>query len=199
MADGSTKLILMKYFDAEKNMLSETKSHPFLKKLTVITILLFIAVTFEVRGQIKIGYVDSDTIMDNLPDAQDARQKLDQLIQEWQTELNQLEGTWKTKYDDYEKRKLILTDQTRTDLESELIKIEQQIADFREKKFGTNGELFQKQDELMKPVQNKVFTAIKEVALAEELDFVFDRSGDIMILYAKEEYDISSKVLEKLK
>ena len=150
-------------------------------------------------GQLKIGYVDSDTIMDKLPDAQDARQKLDALIKDWQTELTKLENEWKTKYDDYEKRKLIMTDQTRTELEAELVKLEQQISEYREKKFGTNGELFQKQDEIMKPVQNKVFTAIKDVALEEELDFVFDRSGDIMLLYAKEEHDLTSKVLEKLK
>ncbi|OGU29865.1 MAG: molecular chaperone Skp [Ignavibacteria bacterium GWA2_35_9] len=150
-------------------------------------------------AQLKIGYVDSDTIMDNLPDAQDARQKLDALIQEWQGELNKLEGDWKNKYDDYEKRKLIMTDQTRAETEAELVKLEKQISEYREKKFGTNGELFQKQDELMHPVQNRVFNAIKEVAEEEELDFVLDRSGDVMLLYAKEEYDLTAKVLEKLK
>jgi outer membrane protein len=137
--------------------------------------------------------------MDQLPDVQDARQRLDALIQEWQTELNRLESEWKSKYDNYEKRKLIMSDQTRAETESELVKLENQIAEYREKKFGTNGELFQKQDELMKPVQNKVFNAIKEVAQEEDLDFVFDRSGDIMILYAKEKYDITAKVLAKLK
>lgn len=150
-------------------------------------------------AQLKIGYIDSDTVMDKLPDVQDARQKIDALIQEWQTELRQLENQWKTKYDDYDRRKLIMTDQTRTEMESELIKLENEIAQYRDKKFGTNGELFQKQDELMKPVQNKVFNAIKQVAEEENLDFVFDRSGDIMILFAKEQYDISQKVLSKLK
>jgi outer membrane protein len=150
-------------------------------------------------GQIKIGYVDSDAIMDKLPDAQDARQKLDVLVQEWQGELNKIENTWKTKYDDYEKRKLIMTDQSRAELEAELVKLEKQISDYREKKFGTNGEMFQKQDELMKPVQNKVFSAIKEVAQEEDYDYVFDRSGDILLLYAKDKYDITVKVLNKLK
>jgi outer membrane protein len=150
-------------------------------------------------AQLKIGYIDSDTIMENLPDAQDARQKLDALIQEWQTELNNLENEWKKKYDDYEKRKLIMTDQTRAELEQELIKLEQQIAEFREKKFGTNGELFQKQDELMKPVQNKIFTAIEGIALEEDFDYVFDRSGDIMLLFAKEEHDLTPRVLDRLK
>jgi len=162
----------------------------------LFSIILFNGISFS---QLKIGYVDSDAIMDKLPDAQDARQKLDALVQEWQTELNKMESDWKTKYDDYEKRKLIMTDQTRAELEAELVKLEQQIADYREKKFGTNGELFQKQEELMKPVQNKIFNAIQEVATEEDFDFVFDRSGDIMILYAKEQYDVTQLVLDKLK
>lgn len=162
----------------------------------LIALILFAGVSF---AQLKIGYVDSDTIFDQLPDALDARQKLDLLIQEWQQELNQLQSDWKIKFDDYEKRKLIITDQTRAELESELIKLEQEIAAYREKKFGTNGELFQKQDELMKPVQNKVFNAISEVAVEENMDYVFDRSGDILLLYAKEDYDLTVKVLNKLK
>lgn len=168
-------------------------------KRIILTLVILIALPFYTFSQSKIGYIDSDTIMDKLPDVQDARQKLDALIQDWQSELQKMESQWKTKFDDYEKRKLIMTDQTRTEIESELVKLENQIAEFREKKFGTNGELFQKQDELMKPVQNKIFNAITKVAEEEDLDFVFDRSGDIMILFAKEQYDISQKVLDKLK
>lgn len=167
-----------------------------MKRFIITALILFAGTTF---AQLKIGYIDSDAIMDNLPDAQDARKRLDGMIQEWQTEINKLEKEWKTKYDDYERRKLILTDASRAELESDLVSLEQQIADFREKKFGTNGELFQKQDEIMKPIQNKVFTAIKEVAEEDNLDFVFDRSGDIMLLYAKEQYDMTARVLEKLK
>ena len=170
-----------------------------MKKLSLLLFLFVIPFNGLIKGQLKIGYVDSDSIMDKFADAQDARQKLDAIIQEWQTELTKLENNWKSKYDDYEKRKLIMTDQTRAETESELIKLEQQIGDYREKKFGTNGELFQKQDEIMKPVQNKVFTAIKDVAKDENLDFIFDRSGDVMLLFAKDEYDVTALVLEKLK
>lgn len=168
-----------------------------MKKLIFISILLFTS-SFSL-AQLKIGYIDSDTIMDNLPDVQDARQKLDAMIQEWQAELSKMENEWKTKYDDYEKRKLIMSDQTRAETEASLVQIENQIAQYREKKFGTNGELFQKQDEFMKPVQNKIFTVLKEIAEQDNYDFVFDRSGDIMILYAKEQYDLTSKVLDRLK
>ncbi len=167
-----------------------------MKKILLLFVFIFYSVGF---AQLKIGYIDSDTIMDQLPDVQDVRQRLDALIQEWQAELNKLERDWKSKYDDYEKRKLIMSDQTRIETEQQLVQLENRITEFRDKKFGANGELFQKQDELMKPVQNKIFNAIKEVAQEEDLDFVFDRSGDIMILYAKDKYDISAKVLSKLK
>lgn len=169
-----------------------------MKKILVLFLFSTFTLSSTSFAQLKIGYIDSDTIMDNLPDVQDARQKLDALIQEWQTELSKLENEWKAKYDDYEKRKLIMTDQTRAETEQELIKLEKDIADYREAKFGANGELFLKQDELMKPVQNKIFATLEQIALEEDLDFVFDRSGDIMILYAKEEYDLTAQVLERL-
>ncbi len=76
--------------------------------------------------------------------------------------------------------------------------LKKKLKNFRQSKFGVNGELFKKQDEFMKPIQNQVFTAIEEVAKENDLDFVFDRSGDLIFLYAKEEYDITTKVLSKL-
>ena len=170
-----------------------------MKSLKYLIAFALIVFTSSSVAQSKIGYVDSDTIMDQLTEAQDARQQLDTYIQEWQSDLKKMENEWKSKYDDYEKRKLIMSDQNRAELESELIKLEQSIGEFREKKFGTNGELFQKQDELMKPVQNKVFTVIKEVAVSEDLDFVLDRSGGGFLLYSKEKNDITNLVIEKLK
>jgi len=167
------------------------------KVLFILTVVCFLSsISYS---QLKIGYVDSDALLEQMADAQDARQQLDQFIQEWQGELSKLEREWKSKYDDYEKRKLIMSDQTRAETESELIKLEEKISEYREKKFGTNGELFLKQDELMKPVQNKLFTIIKDVAKEKELDFVLDRSGGVLILFAKEEHDITNDVLKKLK
>jgi outer membrane protein len=169
-----------------------------MKKLLYITSIFFLFNTSIVIAQLKIGYVDSDTIMDNAPDVQDARQKLDAFIREWQTELKKLETDYKAKKDDLEKRSLIMTDQTRIEAEKELAELDKGISDFRDKKFGPKGELFQKQDELMKPLQNKIFNIIQELAEEEELDFIFDRSGDIMLLYAKPDYDLTAQVIERL-
>ena len=169
-------------------------------KLTFISLIIFFPlISFVSSAQSKIGYVDSDTIMDNLPDVEEARQKLDALIQEWQTELKKMEADLKAMQDDFEKRKLIMTGQTSSEALAEITKIEKEISDYRDKKFGANGELFQKQNELMKPLQNKIFATIQEIALEEDLDFVFDRSGDILFLYAKDQYDLTTKVLERLK
>ena len=162
----------------------------------LVTFLLFSTLSI---AQLKIGYVDSDTIMDNSTDMQDARQKIDNIIQEWQTELRKMEGDLKAKQDDYDKRKLIMTDQTSQESLAEIAKLEKEISDYRDKKFGANGELFQKQDEIMKPIQNKIFNIIQDIAKEEELDYVFDRSGEILFLYANPDYDITAKVIEKLK
>lgn len=168
-----------------------------MKKLAIILILTFLAST-SIFAQLKIGYVDSDAIMKQLPDAQDAQKRIDTQISEWQKEINEMQKEWKDKFDDYERRKLIMGNQKRSEVEKELVTLEEKIEDFRQGKFGASGELYKKQEEFMKPIQNQVFTAIEEVAEQNELDFVFDRSGDLIFLYAKEEYDITGQVLNKL-
>ncbi|MGA7722390.1 MAG: OmpH family outer membrane protein [Ignavibacteriaceae bacterium] len=170
-----------------------------MKKIILSIILYVFICTGFSYSQLKIGYIDSKTILSKLPDAQDARQKLDAIIKDWQTALKKLVDQKKEKQEDYDKRKLILTEQTRTELEDQIKNLDQQITEYRDQKFGANGELFKQQEELMKPVQNKIFTAIQAVANDESLDFVFDRSNAAVLLYAKDKYDVTSLVMDKLK
>ena len=146
----------------------------------------------------KIAYFSSEAIMKQLPDAQDAQKQLDQLVADWQQELNKMQDEWKKKFDDYDKRKLIMTEQRRAESERELRDLDQKIVDLRNQKFGQNGELFNKQNELMKPVQDRVFKAVQDVALEEGYDYVFDKSGDILLMYTNEKYDLTQKILAKL-
>ncbi|MGA7836664.1 MAG: OmpH family outer membrane protein, partial [Ignavibacteriaceae bacterium] len=139
------------------------------------------------------------TVLDKLPDAKDAQQKLDTYIREWRSELSKMEGELNAKKNEFDRRKLIMTAQTKNSMEKEISDLQKQIDEYRDKKFGTRGELYQKQDELMRPIQNKVYSVIKEVANEEDLDFVFDRSSDVTLLFAKEEYDITPLVIDKLK
>ena len=150
-------------------------------------------------AQMKLGHVSTEAIMKQLPDAQDAQKQLDALTAGWQEELNKMQNDWKKKYDEYDKKKLIMTDQRRADTERELRELDQKMADFRTQKFGQNGELFGKQNELMKPVQDRVFKAIQDVAQEEGFDYVFDKSGEIILMYTNPKYDLTDKVLVKLK
>lgn len=168
-----------------------------MKKLIIPFLFLFAAI--PLFAQVKIGYINSEAIMKELPEAQDAQRKLDNLVQEWQAELRKLESEWKQKYDAYDRDKLIMSDQLRAEKEKELVDLENRIMQYREQKFGQNGELFQKQEEFMKPIQNKIFNALEKIAKEEGYDFVFDKSGEILLLYANEKYDLTNKVLEALK
>ena len=162
----------------------------------VSIILILPAINF---AQLKIGYVDSNTILKELPDAQDAQKTIDALVQEWKDELQKMQKELDAKSADFEKRKLIMSDNKRLEVENEITKMINDINNYRQSKFGFQGELYTQQEEIMKPVQNKIFLAIESVAEDEELDYVFDRSGDILFLYANEDYDITSLVLELLK
>ncbi len=149
-------------------------------------------------AQQKIGHVSTDAIMKQLPDAQDAQKQLDALVVEWQNELNKMQQDWQKRFDDYDQKKLIMTDARRAEAERDLRDLDQRIADYRTQKFGQNGELFQKQNDLMKPVQDRVFKAIQDVATEEGYDYVLDKSGEILMMYANEKHDLTPKVLQKL-
>jgi outer membrane protein len=161
-------------------------------------VALLLAAATLAPAQSKIGHINSEAIMQALPEAVDAQKTLDQLVSQWEGELQKMQAEWKRKFDDYDKRKLILTDQVRADAERELRELDQSIADYRNKKFGQNGELFQKQNDVMKPIQNKIFKVLEEIAKEGGYDYVFDKSGEILLLYANEKNDLTQKVISRM-
>jgi outer membrane protein len=166
-----------------------------------LRIVIFTAVLFASSiafSQAKIGYVDSKIIIDQMEDAKDAQKNLDILVAEWKTQLQQLSDSLNAMEDDYEKKKLILTDNIKKQREEAISNLEKKISDFKQSKFGENGEYFQKQNDLMKPVQDKVFKAIQDVAKEGGYDFVFDRSSELTLLYMNDKYDLTQKVIRKL-
>lgn len=167
-------------------------------KFVVILSVLFIFSSLSF-SQTKIGWINSQAIMDKLPEAVEAQRQLDNLVTEWQNEIAKMQNEWQRKFEEYDKRKLILTEKGRAEAERELQELDRKIVDYRNRKFGQNGELFQKQNELMKPVQDKIFKAIQDVAKEEGYDYVFDKSGDILLMYTNEKYDLTNVVLEKVK
>ena len=170
-----------------------------MKRIMAFVAFFLLVYSVQTIAQMKIAYFNSEAIMKQLPDAQDAQKQLDQFVADWQQELNKMQDEWKKKFDEYDKRKLIMTEQHRADTERELREMDQKIVDLRTQKFGQNGELFNKQNELMKPVQDRVFKAVQDVAREEGYDYIFDKSGDILFMYANEKYDLTQKIFAKLK
>jgi len=150
------------------------------------------------NAQTKIAFINSATVMEQLPEAQDAQKQIDALAQQWQSDLNQLASEMQKKVDDYDKRKLIMSDKRRAEVEKELQDMDKKIVDFRNQKFGTNGEMFTKQNELMKPIQEKIFKAVKDVADEEAYDYVVDRSSSTLLLFANAKHDLTQKIIAKL-
>lgn len=168
-----------------------------MKNLAWIVVCI-VAVWSPGAAQTKIAHINSETIMTSLPEAVDAQRSLDALVAQWEAELQKMQAEWKKKYDDYDKKKLILTDQNRAEVERELRQMDQSITDYRNKKFGQNGELFQKQNEVMKPIQNKIFKVLEDIAKEDGYDYIFDRSGEILLLYANDKNDLTDRVLKRM-
>lgn len=129
-----------------------------------------------------------------MQEAKDAKQKLDNLVQEWQKQLTDLQDSLKRSKEDFEKKRLILSEQLKQQYEKTIKDLETNVSNFKVQKFGEGGEYFQKQVEFMKPVQDRIFKAIETVAKKDDYDYIFDRNSDLLLLYVNEKYDVTLKV-----
>ena len=167
--------------------------------MKIAAFIMFSLVATASFAQQKIGYYDSSAILDQLPEVKDVQTKLDQLTDEWKREMTKMKTTLDNKFKEFRQQSLLYSDEVRKVKEDEILTMEQQIADYQNKKFGVNGELFQKQNDLMKPIQNSIFNSLKVIAEEEKYDYIFDRSGQIMIMYAKPDLDLTDKILKKIR
>lgn len=165
-----------------------------LKVFIALIIIAFFGKYDSSFAQTKVGYIDSKKITDNMQEAKDAKVKLDNLVQEWQKQLNDIQDSLKRTKDDFEKKKLILSDQLKQQYEKTIKDLETNVSNFKVQKFGEGGEYFQKQIEYMKPIQDRIFKAIETVAKKDDFDYIFDRNSDLLLLYVNEKYDVTNKV-----
>ncbi|MSP65041.1 MAG: OmpH family outer membrane protein [Ignavibacteria bacterium] len=165
-------------------------------KFFFLYILLFPVLIFS---QQKIGYVVTENIMKELTEAVDAQKQLDNIASQWQEQLKKMQDDSKKKFEEYDQRKLFLSDRRRDEMEKELQDLDSKIIEFRTQKFGNKGELFTKQNDLMKPIQEKILKAIKSVADTDGYEYIFDKSSSTLLLYSNEKNDVTQKVISYLK
>lgn len=170
-----------------------------MKKFLLIFSLILISTSFA-QSNLKIGYVDSEMILSSFSESIKAQGDLDALTNKWSAQLDSMTQLYQSSIQDYQKKAETMPDQKKLEAQQKIVKLEQEILEFRRQKFqqGT-GEIFKKQEEIFAPVKKKIYDAIAKVAKEESMSFVFDKSGDILLLYADEAFDITFKVLDTLK
>jgi outer membrane protein len=173
------------------------KNQKSIRLLSFITLSLFFISSFSAFGQ-KYAYVDTEYILDNIPEYHDAQDELDALSAKWQKEIEDDHSKVEDMYKKYQAESVLLPDDLKHKREDEIVKKEQEVKDLQKQYFGPEGDLYKKREELIQPIQEKVYNAIETIATTHNYAFVFDKAGGMTLLWVDPKYDISDDVLDEV-
>lgn len=151
----------------------------------------------QIGGQ-KFAYVDSDYILSNIPEYADAQEELNALSTKWENEIKAIYDQVSSMYRKYQTEMVLLSEDQKRAREQEIINKEQEAKNLQMQYFGSEGQIYQKQTELIQPIQEKIYTAVTEVAQTKGYAFIFDLASGTSILYASDKADVSDDVLDQL-
>ena len=164
------------------------------KIFAVFTVVVGITAASPLFAQ-KYAYIDSQYILDNISEYKAAQQQLDQLSISWQKEIEAKYTVIDKLYKDFQAEQILLTDEMKRKREAEITTKEKEVKEFQKQKFGFEGELFKKKQELVKPIQDKIYNAVKKIATEQSYAVIFDKSSDLVMLYTNPKYDKSDEIL----
>ncbi len=167
-----------------------------MKKLLFVFSLLFISLGF-INAQ-KVGVVDMEYVLKNIPAYETASDQLNQVSKKWQKEVETLSKQAETLYKNYQTEQVFLSAEMKTKRENEIVEKEKEAQDLKRKYFGSEGELFKKRESLMQPIQDEVYSAIKTLSDEKGYVMVLDKTSGQNIIYVSTRIDISDEVLAKL-
>lgn len=165
------------------------------KSVLIIAFALFCSVAFS---QTKFAYVDTQYILDNIPEYAAAQDKLDAQSVEWQKDIEAKFKEVDSLYKKFETEAVLLPEDIKKKRQNDIIVKEKEAKDLQKQRFGTTGDLYKKRQELVKPIQDKVYNAIEEIATEGGYSIIFDKSGSLTMLYTNPKLDKSDDVLDKL-
>lgn len=168
-----------------------------MKRISILTFLLFVNITVAQRG-VKIGYIDTEYILENLTEYSEVSDRLEEKAQSWKDEISQRSREIDQKKESLNSERILLTKDLIEELESEIEFEEQELNEYQQKRFGTRGDLILQKQQLIQPIQDQIFNAIKEIAKSKNYDFIFDKSSDIVMLYSNRRHDISDQILRNI-
>lgn len=167
------------------------------KLMKNILFALLVLLSFPAFSQ-KFAYVDTDYILANLPEYTSAQKQINEISIKWQKEIEEKLAEVDKMYKDYQVEKILLSEEMRIKKEEDIIKKEKEAKELQKKRFGQGGDLFKKQQELIKPIQDKVYNAIVEISETKGYAMVFDKAGSTTVIYSQKRYDISNDVIKQL-
>ena len=165
-----------------------------------VTALLFILVISSATAQrgIRIGYIDTEYILQNISEYQAAQTQLENKALKWKAEIDQRKAELETKKQQLNNERVLLTIDLIDEREKELQIIENELLEYQQKRFGPAGDLIIQKKQLTQPIQDQIFTAVQEIATTKKYDFIFDKSADVVMLYSANRYNISEQVLRTI-
>lgn len=166
-----------------------------MKKILFLTGLLAISVFGFSQ---KYAIIDTRYILDKIPDYAQAQKQLDGIAADWQKDIDAKQATLDNMYKSYDAEQVMLTDELKKKREDQLYNMEKDLRDLQRKRFGFEGDLFKKREELIKPIQDKVYNAVQKMAVLRGYDFVLDKSEGITIIFADPKLDKSEDVLKEM-
>ncbi|MBV7269439.1 OmpH family outer membrane protein [Winogradskyella sp. WHY3] len=170
-------------------------------KFKVLFLLaIFGLMSFSANAQrgVRIGYIDTEYILQNVPEYQDASTQLDKKVIQWKTEIEKKLGVIEQKKKELENESVLLTKELYEERMEDISFEEAEILDYQQKRFGPEGDLIIQKRQLIEPIQDQIFSAVQQIAETKKFDFVFDKSADVVMLYSAERYDISEQVLRTI-
>jgi outer membrane protein len=163
-------------------------------------IFVFVALmlTVSIASAQKFAFIDTEYILGNVPSYKAAQEQLDKLSDTWQKEVENMYGEIDKMYKTYQSEKVLLTEEMKKRKEDEIVNKEKEVKDLQKKYFGQEGQLFKKREELIKPIQDEIYKAVKELAVEGGYSVIFDSSAGANMLYTDPKFDKSDAVLQKL-
>jgi outer membrane protein len=167
------------------------------KKL-ILSVVCALAFVFAGHAQARYAIVDTKYILDKMPEYKDAQKRLDQTSMQWQKEIDDRQSALDKMYKDFEAEQVMLSDTLKKKREDQLFNKEKEVRDLQRKRFGYEGDLFKLRQDLVKPIQDKVYNAIQQLAVNRMYDFILDKSEGITVIFADPKLDKSEDVLKLL-
>jgi outer membrane protein len=164
---------------------------------TLLFASIFIFGTAFAFGQ-KYAYIDSDFILDKVPEYNESKEKLDKLAERWTKEIEERYEILKMKKENFAREEVLLPAEEKQKRKEEIEKLEMEAMQMQKLRFGVNGDYFQKRQELIKPIQDRVYDAMQKVASKRNYSFVFDKANQSNLVYADIKFDISDEVLKEM-